>query len=164
MGFPRQEYWNELLSPSPDPGIKPASPALAGRFFTPEPLGKPKDTCYCHTKCSLIITHNIIFNKSNPFDDFKDSLSSFLLAFQLLLNLTVLVLGFFSILFMPNPITNCTWICKISPLCKNYNMLSNFIRLETSHIKKKKGKPSWFICLVYKNVLTFFLEGKLLVT
>ena len=32
MGFPRQEYWSELPFPSPgdlpDPGIKPASPAL----------------------------------------------------------------------------------------------------------------------------------------
>ena len=26
----------------PDPGIKPASPALAGGFFTTEPPGKPK--------------------------------------------------------------------------------------------------------------------------
>ena len=26
---------------SPDPGIEPASPALAGGFFTTEPLGKP---------------------------------------------------------------------------------------------------------------------------
>ena len=44
MGFPRQEYWNELpfLSPGdlPDPGLKPESLALrwvscvAGRFFT----------------------------------------------------------------------------------------------------------------------------------
>ena len=37
MGFPRQEYWSELLFPSPgdlpNPGIKPVSPALAGRFF-----------------------------------------------------------------------------------------------------------------------------------
>ena len=32
MGFPRQEYWNQLSFPSPgglpDPGIKPASPTL----------------------------------------------------------------------------------------------------------------------------------------
>ena len=38
MGFSRQEYWNGLpCSPPgdlPDPGIKPASSALAGRFFT----------------------------------------------------------------------------------------------------------------------------------
>ena len=41
MGFSRQEYWSELLCPSPrdlpDPGVQPASlmsPALAGRFFT----------------------------------------------------------------------------------------------------------------------------------
>ena len=40
MGFFRQEYWSGLLFPSrgylPDPGIKPASPALAGKFFTTE--------------------------------------------------------------------------------------------------------------------------------
>ena len=45
MGFPRQEYWSGLPSPSPGdlphPGIEPASSALAGRFFTTEPPGKP---------------------------------------------------------------------------------------------------------------------------
>ena len=45
MGFHRQEYWSELPFPSPgdllDPAIEPASPALAGGFFTPEPSGKP---------------------------------------------------------------------------------------------------------------------------
>ena len=45
MGFPRQEYWNELPFPSPgdlsDPGIEPRSLALAGGFFTAKPLGKP---------------------------------------------------------------------------------------------------------------------------
>ena len=43
-GFPRQEYWNGLPFPSPghllNPGIEPASPALAGRFFTTVPPGK----------------------------------------------------------------------------------------------------------------------------
>ena len=38
MGFPMQEYWSGLPFPSPedlpDPGIKPASPTLAGGFFT----------------------------------------------------------------------------------------------------------------------------------
>ena len=37
MGFPRQEYWSGLPISSSrgltDPGIKPTSPALAGRFF-----------------------------------------------------------------------------------------------------------------------------------
>ena len=41
MGFPRQEYWSGLPLPSqgdfPNPGIKPASLALAGGFFTTEP-------------------------------------------------------------------------------------------------------------------------------
>ena len=38
------EYWSELPFPSPgdlsNPGVKPRSPALAGRFFTTEPSGK----------------------------------------------------------------------------------------------------------------------------
>ena len=45
MGFPRQEYWSGLPLPSPgdlpNPGTEPESPALAGRFFTTEPPGKP---------------------------------------------------------------------------------------------------------------------------
>ena len=45
MGFSRQENWSGLpfLSPGdlPDPGVEPESPALAGRFFTPEPLLTP---------------------------------------------------------------------------------------------------------------------------
>ena len=48
MGFPRQEYRNVLPFPTPgnlpDQGIKhefSGPPALAGRFFTTEPSGKP---------------------------------------------------------------------------------------------------------------------------
>ena len=41
MGFPRQEYWHGLPSPSPgdcpDPGMEPLAPALAGGFFTTAP-------------------------------------------------------------------------------------------------------------------------------
>ena len=48
VGFPSQEYWREL--PFPPPGnlpsrvikpASPASPAMAGGFFTTEPLGSP---------------------------------------------------------------------------------------------------------------------------
>ena len=39
MEFSRQEYWNGL--PFLSLGIKPMPPALAGRFFTTEPLWKP---------------------------------------------------------------------------------------------------------------------------
>ena len=39
LRFPRQEYWSLLPFPTlgdlPGPGIKSASPALAGRFFLP---------------------------------------------------------------------------------------------------------------------------------
>ena len=45
VGFPRQEYWSGLPSPSPgdlpDPEVKPTCPALAGRFFTTEPPEEP---------------------------------------------------------------------------------------------------------------------------
>ena len=47
-GFLRQEYWSELPFASPvgldlpNPEIKPLSPALTGRFFTAQPLGKPR--------------------------------------------------------------------------------------------------------------------------
>ena len=44
MGFPRHEYWSELLFPSPvhlpDPGIKPLSPALQEDSLVTEAPGK----------------------------------------------------------------------------------------------------------------------------
>ena len=43
QGFPRQEYWGGLPSPSPGdlprPRIEPVSPVLTGRLFTTEPPG-----------------------------------------------------------------------------------------------------------------------------
>ena len=43
MEFSRQEYWSGEPFPTPedlpDPGIELVSPALAGGFFTTEPLG-----------------------------------------------------------------------------------------------------------------------------
>ena len=52
MEFSRQEYWRVLSFPMPgdlpNSGIKPASlvsPALAGRFFTSAPRGKPLYNC-----------------------------------------------------------------------------------------------------------------------
>ena len=45
LGFPRQEYRSGLpfssLGDLPDPGMEPASPALAGGYSTTEPPGKP---------------------------------------------------------------------------------------------------------------------------
>ena len=57
-----QEYWSGLPFPSSgdlsDPGIQPVFPALAGRFFTTEPPGKP----------IVIVMYNmhntIIYNKT----------------------------------------------------------------------------------------------------
>ena len=50
IGFSRQEYWSGVAMPfsrGSSPGIEPVSlvtPALAGRFFNTEPLGKPQQT------------------------------------------------------------------------------------------------------------------------
>ena len=50
MELSKQEYGSRLSFPSPgnlpDPGVKPASPALASRIFTTEPPGKPQSRCY----------------------------------------------------------------------------------------------------------------------
>ena len=44
MGFSKQEYWSLLPfsfpGDLPNPGVKPASPALADGFFTTEPPEK----------------------------------------------------------------------------------------------------------------------------
>ena len=49
MEFPREYYWTGLLFLYPGdlsyPGIKLASPALAGGFFTSEPPGKSFIKC-----------------------------------------------------------------------------------------------------------------------
>ena len=69
MGFPRQEYWSELpfFYPGdlPDPGIKPMSLALAGRFFTTEPRGKsinghiPQQICSCDGRIIFSLTSSL---------------------------------------------------------------------------------------------------------
>ena len=73
MGFPRQGYWSGLLFSSqgdlPDPGIKPASPALAGRFFTTESLGKPLKERRC-----AVLSHSFM-SDSLPMNTGVGSLS-----------------------------------------------------------------------------------------
>ena len=62
LGFPRREYWSGLPFPPsgdlPDPVIEPASPELAGGFFTTEPPGKPPSACdlmyYIYLKISWV--------------------------------------------------------------------------------------------------------------
>ena len=59
MGFPRQEYWSGLPFPSPgdlpNPGVKPASAALAD-FFMAELPGKPHNEGYSsHNTIQIIV-------------------------------------------------------------------------------------------------------------
>ena len=60
--FPRQQYYSGLPFPSPgdipDPGIKPVSPALTGKFFTTEPLGKPIDVLSYRLNIYVHIWHS----------------------------------------------------------------------------------------------------------
>ena len=55
MEFSRQEYWSALPSPPsgdrPNSGTEPASPAMAGKFFTTEPLGM-LNMPYTYRSCS----------------------------------------------------------------------------------------------------------------
>ena len=54
MEFSRQEHWSGwpfLFPPDiPDAGTECMSPALAGRFFTTEPSGKPRGNIPQHNK------------------------------------------------------------------------------------------------------------------
>ena len=66
MEFSRQEYWLPSPSPGdlPNPGIKPASLALAGRFFAIEPPGKPMSVCVCACVCVCVcINHFVVQQK-----------------------------------------------------------------------------------------------------
>ena len=66
MGFPRLKYWSGLSFPSlgnlPNPGIKPASPVLTGKFFTAELPGKFPDhvwnLCSLQWKLGVLTTGN----------------------------------------------------------------------------------------------------------
>ena len=82
MWFPRQEYWSELPFPSPgdlsNTRIEPISPALAGRFFTTEPSGKPKIFQYISLKTNDDIMTSKKINSdfyisSNAHKEFKIS-------------------------------------------------------------------------------------------
>ena len=57
--FSRQQYWSRLPFPSPgdlsDPGMGPAPPALADRFFTTEPPGK---LCVCVCVCIIFFIYS----------------------------------------------------------------------------------------------------------
>ena len=72
LEFPRQECWNGLPFPLPgdlpEPGIQSVSPALASRFFTPEPPEKLEE------KTHMIINwcRKAIWPNSTPITNSKD--------------------------------------------------------------------------------------------
>ena len=82
MEFPRQEYWRALLCPSPGDlprsGIKPGSPALAGRFFTTEPPGK-----------SLVVKNSFYFSRKLEVHPMTRFHVTFLFFFRVLNKITM---------------------------------------------------------------------------
>ena len=58
MELSRQEHWSELPFPSPgdlpNPRIELGSPALAGGFFTTEPLGSPGEVAGTMNKHKVV--------------------------------------------------------------------------------------------------------------
>ena len=69
-GFPRQEYWSGWPFPPPEElsnlSIEPTSPALAGGFFTTEPLREvPLHTHLCPKLC-LLWRHQSDCSKGPP--------------------------------------------------------------------------------------------------
>ena len=71
MGFPRQEYWSGLPSPSPrdlaNPGIEPVSPespVLADGFFTSRATTEAKDLSACY---ACILSCSVVSNSLRPF-------------------------------------------------------------------------------------------------
>ena len=77
MEFSRQEYWSGLSFSSPgdlpDPGIEPRSPALAGRFFTGEPQGKPN---YCYKEQYCIGTWNVMSMNQGKWEVVKQEMAT----------------------------------------------------------------------------------------
>ena len=77
MGFPRQENWRETPFPTPgdlpNSGIKPASPALGGRFFTTESPRKPIRRQYYTTllKKKKQNLHLIAWSRHNDYPHFR---------------------------------------------------------------------------------------------
>ena len=67
--FPRQEYWSGLPFPSsrdlPHPRIELVSPALAGRFLTTEPPGKPPKISTSGSKSRCWEGHTPSFRSSS---------------------------------------------------------------------------------------------------
>ena len=72
MGFPRQEYWNRLPfsfpGNLPNPGIKPTSPASAGRFFITKPTEKSKQRDCAWEKQRLENKNMYLHQFANPCD------------------------------------------------------------------------------------------------
>ena len=81
VGFSRQEYWSGLPFPTPgdlpNPESEPASPALAGRFFTTEPPGKLQFLYFVKSSV-LVFSSQQLFSKIIRPPSLQDLIGAFL--------------------------------------------------------------------------------------
>ena len=122
MEFLRQEYWGRLPFPFsedlPDPGIKPVSPALASRFFTTEPPGKPLSH----------ITPFIITSSFSPYPLCNFIFSKMIQIFLLLSSiLCIIVLGFLCVL---NIHVSCIIVFYPFATFRKHSMFLSFIHID----------------------------------
>ena len=92
MGFPRQKSWSRLSFPSPgdlsDPGIKPTSPTLVGRFLTAD------NSLYHHKNH---IGTNMVKNKKQKTKTLQTSTKMYRIIFWLMM--VEFIISRFSIMF-----------------------------------------------------------------
>ena len=76
--FSRQKYWSRLSSPSPgnlpDLEIEPASPELAGGFFTSEPPRKPSYVNRCDNSWWLQLVCIFVLSWRQTFVEIKSGI------------------------------------------------------------------------------------------
>ena len=91
-GFPRQEYWNGLPFPSPgdlsDPGLEPASPALAGDSLPLSHLGSPLIQLVSVIAAFVFLRNYVLAHALVPLHLLLSVLCSFTISFKPLLNVT----------------------------------------------------------------------------
>ena len=115
----------------PNPGIKPTPHALAGRFFTTEPYGKPFHNCFipkCVHALYLMFSH-ITINKLP--DSFLNRFTTFMYAFNsmylvLFHVIAIAFLPLFLVSFFFSSLLACFWISTyhIKPRSQEFHVLS----------------------------------------
>ena len=158
MGFPRQEYWRGLPFPSPgdlpDPGIKPASPAVAGGFFTiwasREAL-QSRHACYCQGHLRKQAQRGSVANQDYMVKAVEAGSQCRVLRAHAFAHCALLVLGWAHHPWCPQPPRSIKWYPRlcISPMDSNRPSLFILLALRSLVAKPWCANPpclsgGWF--------------------